>query len=184
MKKRRKSQGPKIKKLEGSKIDMLLVLNLEDVKFNGKRYLKTWKCKCDCGNIKNIREHYLLSKYDCLKSCGCFAMEKNRVKFIGDKHPSYKGGHINKSNGYKEVHIDGEKKLEHRHIYETHYGVKLKPHQNVHHINGDRADNRIENLELWDVTQPSGQRVEDKIKFYFQLVQEYKDHPEYKHLFI
>jgi hypothetical protein len=43
-------------------------------------------------------------------------------------------------------------------------------------------DNRIENLELWDTSQPKGQRVEDKINFYFSLVEEYKNHPKYKYL--
>jgi hypothetical protein len=102
-------------------------------------------------------------------SCGC-----NRNK----------GGKLTKE-GYISVYDKkcGKYKLQHRVIYENHYGIKLSPNQNIHHINGVRTDNRVENLELWDTSQPQGQRIDDKILFYKKLFNDYKDHPLYQHLF-
>lgn len=88
---------------------------------------------------------------------------------------------INPRTGY--VYIPSERRdkdgkrikiLEHRAVMEKHLGRPLIDHETVHHINGDRADNRIENLELWIKSQPPGQRVVDKLEWARAFIAQYE----------
>lgn len=70
----------------------------------------------------------------------------------------------------------GKYVMEHVLVMEDKIGRHLIDGENVHHLNGDRTDNRPENLELWSKAQPAGQRVEDKVFFALEILRLYAPH--------
>ena len=108
---------------------------------------------CVCGKNVYIRKSRQAEFKYCSRACfGKYFLSsqemQSRIKHpTGKNHPRWTGGTIKKDSGYKVVSIKGKQVYEHRYAMESHIGRSLTSEETVHHINHDRKDNRIENLE-------------------------------------
>lgn len=104
-----------------------------------------------------------------------YRLRKHGDPLLGRPKRPDGAGHIDR-NGYVVKQVNGVTDLEHRQVMALILGRPLLPTESVHHKNGDRADNRPENLELWSKAQPAGQRVDDKVAFAMEILTLYAPH--------
>ena len=108
---------------------------------------------------------------------------KNKILAkTGKRSSHWKGGRHTDRLGYVQVWKPEHPNAriagyihEHRLVMSEHLGRPLKKFENVHHVNGKRDDNRLENLELWATMQPSGQRPQDLVDFAHEILNIYEN---------
>ena len=136
-----------------------------------------WECLCDCGKTAIVTAAHL--RHGGTTSCGCYIAEISRARL-------YRGGRRVIPTGYVLVECPDEFMemasrrdryiLEHRLVMAKHLGRLLLKTETVHHKNGNRQDNRLENLELWAGRHVRGQNVEDSVAHSVELLQLYAPH--------
>lgn len=117
-----------------------------------KRWGKDIKCKI-CGKMFYVHPSKVITAKYC--SINCRNKDKDFFSRLrGKNHPSWKGGK-NKISGYMYIknydhpyRNSGNYVAEHRLEMEKKLNRYLNSNEEVHHINGNKIDNRIENLEL------------------------------------
>lgn len=135
------------------------------------------RCSADgCVRVSIGKHGYCNAHYQRYQATGDVEVDKPLFK----RQPN-QGSHITKE-GYvytsKPLPGGGTKRiLQHRLVMEEFLGRPLEADENIHHKNGNRSDNRLENLELWSKSQPPGQRVSDKIVWAKEILERYGDDP-------
>lgn len=108
-----------------------------------------------CGKAFSVHPYRRLTAKYCSRKC----LSKGR-NFWGENNPAWRGGRILRKDGYVEIlrHDHPCRSFngyvaEHRLVMESFLGRYLDSNELVHHLNGDKTDNRIENLKVVSPSQ-------------------------------
>jgi hypothetical protein len=182
----------RIKDLTGKRFNRLTVMKLapREKWIQTREQSAIWECFCDCGKTIFVDASDLVQKNT--KSCGCLKLEtssknlKEYNKYRAERNKIVLRGKAHRNaDGYIEIYNPDHPKrilsrkpymLEHILVMEKYLGRYLLPGEIIHHKNGIRGDNRIENLELrLNNNHPSGQSIQnDLIPYWVSQLKIYK----------
>jgi hypothetical protein len=150
-----------------------------------KKYLIEIKCPC-CEKYRTIGKHGMIRAKRTGVWTGycnkCAAIKRNGL-FSYKNSPNWKGGRSISPDGYIQLVLDKndpyvsmaekmhKRVPEHRYIMACYLGRCLKKKELVHHINGNKTDNRIENLMIVTAKKHGGIHFKNKIWIYNQELQ-------------
>ena len=87
----------------------------------------------------------------------------NCPQVTGSKNGNWKGGKNKHSKGYIEVRVAvNRRKLEHRKIMEDYLGRELKSSEIIHHKDGNKTNNSIENLIITNSSDHAKYHLEER----------------------
>lgn len=115
-----------------------------------KRHSFAWSACLDCGRTKWIRLNS--GKPESERCHSCASKGKNSPRWNGGRHIQHKSGYVlawvDEANPFRGMAKNSNRVLEHRLIMAMFLGRCLESWEVVHHKNGIKTDNRIENLHL------------------------------------
>lgn len=136
--------------LAGRRFGKLTVIRYDHTENNKNA---CWLCICDCGNLVVLRGYDISSGHT--KSCGCY----RREFASGNSSKWWNGGKAKHSKGYTRTYNPEHPRsdsngyvFEHIVVAEGVLGRSLNELEVVHHINGNKRDNRPENLMVFPTT--------------------------------
>lgn len=140
--------------LTGQKFGYLTVVEQIGIDDHGTT---RWRCRCVCGveteaSASNLRAGHVAS-------CGC-RIQRRRPRL--DQKVGPDGYMLIQCPNHPRARSDGYV-AEHLLVMEKYLGRPVTSDETVHHKNGIRDDNRLENLELRSGQHGSGSRVEDLV---------------------
>lgn len=126
-----------------------------------------------------------------VKAKGLCGKHRNKLKKYGN--PLFESEWSKKRNkkkvvdGYVHIYVGKHPMAnrsgrvpEHRYVVSQQLGRNLEKFETVHHKNGDKTDNRPENLELWCGNHQPGQRVEELVEWAEKILKLYGDYVHQK----
>uniref|UniRef100_A0A6M3JPK9 Putative homing endonuclease n=1 Tax=viral metagenome TaxID=1070528 RepID=A0A6M3JPK9_9ZZZZ len=147
------------------------------------RTLRMIKVTCpDCGKVRDRIAYQIKAPTFTGRCASCSGKQRGKEQ-RGMQHPNWKGG-CSRTRGYKQVYIAPNSPFskmvpkgkgvvrEHRLIMAKYLGRCLKTNEIVHHLNGIRDDNRIENLALTTRKQHEHDTLQKHLKLRIRQLEE------------